>query len=96
MNYEELLKKKEQLENELKEVQDNLNNHENIKFIEYLDTAIDALSKATKLKPWSAIEIEYECESCSFEEIQSKYLSEILDALKTKRKNMKNKNERGL
>lgn len=82
MTYEELLEKKEKLQNELDQVQKDICVHENFQFLEYLDTAINVLHKASNLKPYANIEIEYECENCGKEDSSFNDLSEIVYGLK--------------
>ena len=87
MTYEELLEKKENLQNELDQVQKDIYAHENFQFLEYLDTAIDVLHKASSLKPCVNIEIEYECGDCGKEDYCCYELSDIVYSLKVLKKN---------
>lgn len=89
MSYEELLEKKEKLENELKEVQQNINNHEDTKFLEHLDTAIIALRKAVNLKPYVSVSLDYECERCGYEDCEMTTLADIAYVLTNLTESMK-------
>lgn len=80
--YEELLEKEKKLQDELEQVKKEIYTHENFQFLECLDTVINSLCKASNLKPYANIEIEYECENCGKEDSFFYDLSELVDNLR--------------